>query len=336
MTLKTLSWKFELSRTGHDPFIDFLKGFCIVLVILNHSIPSEVRALIGFPLWGSPAVPIFLILQVFHFYKRGINAGKLDFSKIWKRIVKPFFIVELIILLVWLFSFIVNNGEQPSIKECIYLLTGGPGSYYPWIYLQFAILLPLIKPLFSLNDTLYVFVFVLLSQLLEVICVVFAIPEWIYRLTFFRYMFLICLGYMLASRGYVLNGKTLLIVVVSTASTVWFAYVFAGDIPLTYHVEAWSTCHWICYIYMAYFVMGSLKIIFSCVQNTLFASCLKQIGRNSYEIFIFQLFYFTCVSPFITEILQMGKHLSVYVVLSVILCVVPVLLYQKKKSKWES
>ena len=336
MVIKSVSWKFELCRTGYDPFIDFLKGYCIVLVILNHCIPTNVRMQIGFPLWGSPAVPIFLILQVFHFYKRDFDFRKLDFGKMWKRVAKPFLIVELIILFFWQLSFMNNDGEQPSIKDCLYLFAGGAGSYYPWVYLQFAILLPLLRPLFRLNNSWRIFVFLLLSQLAEVLCAVCDMPEWIYRLTFFRYLFLIYLGELLASKGLVLNGKTMLIVVVSILSTVVFVYYHIGDNPLTYHVDAWSTCHWICYFYMVYLVMFLIKFIYSCIQNSFLVCYFKQIGKYSYEIYIFQLFYFTCVSPIILKYRYIGDSLLVYVFLSTILCIVPVIMFQQIKSKRES
>ena len=41
-----------LNNKGYDPFIDFMKGLCIIWVVLTHSIPYEWQQIIGFPFWG--------------------------------------------------------------------------------------------------------------------------------------------------------------------------------------------------------------------------------------------------------------------------------------------
>ena len=298
MAAKSFPLRFELSRVGYDPFIDFLKGMCIVLIVLNHCIPMDLRSLIGFPIWGSPAVPIFLIIQVFHFYKKGLNAVKLNYRKVWRRIVKPFLIVELFILLVLLCSFWSSNDHAvPSVKEGVYMLTGGPGSYYPWIYLQFAILLPVFRSIFKYKNAYSIlFIFILLSQLVEVLCVVCLIPEWFYRLIFFRYVFLIYLGYILASKGYVLTMPIVLLSIISLVITIVFVYAPIESIPFCYHVEAWSTCHWICYIYMAFFMMTFLYVVYSRIPNHPFTILVKKMGVYSYEIYLIQLLFFTLIS----------------------------------------
>ena len=64
-----------LRRDGYDPFIDFVKGVCIVLVVLTHCLPDIVQFYVLFPLWGRPAVPLFLIIQVLHTYKEGLDVA---------------------------------------------------------------------------------------------------------------------------------------------------------------------------------------------------------------------------------------------------------------------
>lgn len=60
-----------LQKEGYDPFIDYLKGVCIFLVVLAHCLPHTEYIL--FPLWGDQAVPLFLLIQVFHAYKHGVD-----------------------------------------------------------------------------------------------------------------------------------------------------------------------------------------------------------------------------------------------------------------------
>ena len=327
------SIRLELNRYGYDPFIDFMKGICILLVILNHSIPSEIRSSIGFPFWGSPAVPIFLIIQVFHFYKKGIDSVKLNYIKIWKRIVCPFFVVELLIFVVWLYKcYRIDASSIPSIRDSVYMLTGGPGSYYPWIYLQFAILLPLFRPLLRMNSIYILLVFLLLSQFAELLCSLITMPEWIYRLTFFRYIFLIYLGYLLAIKGIILNRITMLLSIISIASIILFAYSNIDTSPVFYNVDAWSTCHWISYIYIVFFMMMMQKKIYVCFQNHNLSGLIIHIGKYSYEIYLFQLLFFTCISDYIINLLSIDDKIITTTILSTLLCVIPVLLYKKIKE----
>jgi peptidoglycan/LPS O-acetylase OafA/YrhL len=41
-----------LMKNGYDPFIDFLKGWSILMVILTHALPNSVRDLTFFSVWG--------------------------------------------------------------------------------------------------------------------------------------------------------------------------------------------------------------------------------------------------------------------------------------------
>ena len=73
--------RIELINEGYDPFIDFLKGICIFLVILKHALPASWEFALYFPLWGDAAVPIFLLIQAFHFFKRPNWGGAVLFGK---------------------------------------------------------------------------------------------------------------------------------------------------------------------------------------------------------------------------------------------------------------
>ena len=66
MENRTLS----LKKNEYDPFIDYIKGFCILSVIILHSTPvSVLKASLGC-LWISMCVSLFLLVQVFHAYKK--------------------------------------------------------------------------------------------------------------------------------------------------------------------------------------------------------------------------------------------------------------------------
>lgn len=142
---------------SRDLFIDFLKGLCIICVILTHNLPPAVMKASVFILWGAMAVPLFLILQSYHVFKHGITTSKkfseyYPWKKIWQRILKPFAIITLATG-----AILVIAGHDPVsvIKEAIYAGGIGPGSYYVWIYLQFALLLPVCLTLFNKNGGVF-------------------------------------------------------------------------------------------------------------------------------------------------------------------------------------
>jgi fucose 4-O-acetylase-like acetyltransferase len=143
--------KIEFSKIGHDLSLDFVKGVCILLVVINHCIDSSFNHKVLFWLWGSPAVPLFLLIQVYHSYKKGLDGIRISGSKIWKRVLFPFLLVQAL-----LFAYVVviqpTRTLHSIVMDAYYWGGWGPGSYYPWVYFQFAILLPLLHPLFQRLD----------------------------------------------------------------------------------------------------------------------------------------------------------------------------------------
>ena len=51
-----------------DLFIDFLKGICIICVVLTHNLPQSVMKASVFVAWGDMAVPLFLLFQSYHVF----------------------------------------------------------------------------------------------------------------------------------------------------------------------------------------------------------------------------------------------------------------------------
>ncbi len=83
---------YTLNKVGYEPFIDFLKGLCILWVICEHCMPLPAYVLFGY--WGKMAVPVFLIIQSFHMYKKN-NLALPGITNLYKRILQPFLITTL-------------------------------------------------------------------------------------------------------------------------------------------------------------------------------------------------------------------------------------------------
>ena len=333
------SWaKLVLKKDGYDPFIDFLKGVCIIFVIINHCMPEIIMKYSGFMFWGVSAVPIFLLIQVFHAYKRGCNNTKVNYKKIWNKIALPFFICQFIICI----AFILKS-HHAQLSDVITVISNwmksggyGPGAYYPWIYLQFAILLPLLSPIFKKNSPLFCILFIMISQSVETACAYFHLPQLAYRLLFLRYIFIFYLGYLLATKGYALNKYTFGASVICLLVSFIIVYGGINLSPFIYDFVN-PVCHWFCYVYIAYLLLFLLKLAYDHIPNGSFQNYLLDAGKYSYEIFLFQIVYFAIADECIFEYL--GKIISNHILFSVVktilpifICTLPIILYKRKRS----
>ncbi len=331
----------RLRREGYDPFIDYLKGICIVFVILTHCVPVSIRRYLLFSLWGVPAVPIYLIIQVFQTYKKGVDNVKTNYAKLWGRVIKPFLMVELLLIGLTLGLEIATGDFRGFSNFFINIVKGGgmgAGAYFPWIYLQFAILLPFFALLFQrLNGIYLAIAFIVISVFLEILCCVTNMPQYIYRLLFFRYTFLIYLGYILVTKGYTMNAKTLLLSLLSALSILLFVYKKIDLTPFVYYAPKWRSCHWICYFYIAFFLFYVFKYMYQLIiGHEKICGYVKKMGRYSYEIFLFQMAYF-CFHSYVIQFFSNMIENSLVVELlavttAVIVCVVPVVLYKDYKD----
>lgn len=185
------------NKAGYDPSIDYLKGVCILLVVLTHCIPTGIQKTLLFPIWGLPAVPLFILIQVFHAYKRGTDVGVVKWGKLWERIIKPFLIVELLIGVILFVKIIIKDFyTYAELKACLYnyLINGGrgPGSYYPWIYMQFALLLPATGKVLRKFSLMQLAIgFAICSMVIELVVNLTGMSHYLYRVLFLRYVFII-------------------------------------------------------------------------------------------------------------------------------------------------
>jgi len=329
----------EFTKLGYDHSLNFVKGVCILLVIINHSTDFAFHQNSWFFLWGYPAVPLFLLIQVFHSYKKGFDGISLPLRKIWSRAVFPFLVVEVLLFVYTLIRYPTTSLHQ-LIMSAIYWGGRGPGSYYPWIYFQFAILLPLLRPLFRhFGEKTLLILFLVLSIGSEMACHFFHVPDWLYRLLFFRYLFLIFLGYQLVLRGVVLNLLTVTLSIISLVVVYCFEYREFDFTPFFYDSDDWRTCHWICYFYIAYPMLYALcKFFYWLPPKSIIENVFCKMGEHSYAIYIFQLFYFAVIAPIVLNgVSNMEDTVlatTIYILIAIVICVVPVIYFVSGLSNW--
>lgn len=329
--------RIEFSKIGRDLSLDFVKGICILLVLIHHTTTLQFHQDSFFYIWGYPAVPLFLLIQVFHTYKKGVEQRKWNVLRIWKRAIWPFVLVELVITVYLMLAHPMASWRSIT-TYLVYWGGGGPGSYYPWVYIQFAFLLPLLMPLFRhLKGVWLAAVFLLLSIGGEVLCNMAHLPEWQYRLLFIRYIFLIYLGYQMVIRSVSMN---LLTVVLSVGSLIALYFFEVKDFrlePFFYYAENWKTFHWICYFYIAYLMLYLLcKFFYWLPANNKIENAICVLGEHSYAIYIFQLFYFVVIAPFVREQLEViGNPVVIavlYLLTAILVCSIIVVYFVRGLS----
>ena len=290
--------------SGHDDYLDFLKGVCILFIILNHCLPEAWFGSTLFYFWGRFAVPIFLFIQVFHGYKRGLEGLYTHWGKIWRRVVKPFILVNILIVGSLLIRPILDNRLSASTVFWS-IIPGGPGGYYPWIYVQFAVLLPLLAPLLQRwGEAKSAVVFIVASQCMEIACCLCHLPEWAYRLLFFRYTFIIYLGYLMVKhKGKVNDWQMLLLAGISIAAIFFFCYTGISLRPWFYD---YRETHWICYFHIVTLVLLLSMAYRHCGKAI--ASFIGHLGVCSYEIFLCQLAYFSLFYDSLRQLLEPLGH----------------------------
>lgn len=114
--MKTI--QIELNKTGYEPFLDYLKAFAIICVLIGHTFPF--LNLMGYPFWIGMQVPLFVLIQAFHVLKK--PSSKLDFKKLFSRVLLPYMIVLIGIVFVYLLFGKLDNNQ--IIKG---LIGGGTG-----------------------------------------------------------------------------------------------------------------------------------------------------------------------------------------------------------------
>ena len=113
----------QLPHEGYSPFIEFLKAYAIICVVLAHAIPDKYFGIIQFELWGDMQVPLFILIQTFHAYKKGLKP-QLKFKKLFDRIMLPFLVTQFVIIAVWLLVSCVTPTLSVS-NELLGIAIGG-------------------------------------------------------------------------------------------------------------------------------------------------------------------------------------------------------------------
>ncbi|MBR0323688.1 MAG: acyltransferase [Bacteroidales bacterium] len=291
-----MSIKFK--TTGYDEFIDFIKFYAIICVIFGHTFPLLDK--IGYGIWAGMQVPLFVLVQSFHYLKK--ENVKINIRKILGRIVVPFLIAE--VLTFTIAMFVKGESATTLFHDFIHQGGYGPGSYYPYIYLQIALLLPAFAILLKrFNKTTLLIIFLLISEGVEILFSLTNLPDIIYRLLAVRYIFLIYLAWLWVKDGITINKTTILLSILSLFAIIYFEYFNVNSEPWFYNT-GWKSHRWPCYFFVSTSLIAILHHIWGgeyLRNNKFIIKTIKTIASSSYEIFLVQMsliYLFTTKSIF--------------------------------------
>lgn len=270
------------NKEGYDPFIDFIKAYAIVCVLIGHTL--FLHDYWGYGLWAGMQVPLFVLVQAFHGFKK--ESLDVNLKKIFFRVVLPYIIIQSIAFIYLLckdssgiYSFIGGGGA-------------GPGSYYPWVYIQIALLLPIVKKWIDKNrehQTKVLISFLVVCEVFEILFSVIDLSDRLYRLLAVRYFFLLYLAWIWVKDGIVINGLTIFLSILSFIAIVYFEY-FSVDDEILFYKTAWKYHRWPCYFFVANFGGYLLRKLFEFLRASPFIlRIIKLLAKCSYEIFLIQM-----------------------------------------------
>lgn len=247
----------DMDKRERDYSIDFVKGVAILFVILLHNMPNESIYSIAYI---GQAVPLFLLVSSYltygGFQRKGFNGyfSARNVKKMLDRVFLPFF---LLIFSQCAIFYLLKGGVD---WQRLYMQGGfGPGSYYPWIYLQCWLILPFVIFLVNCLSFRRSFVlFVGICALGEWFTCVFHVPDNVYRLLFYRYLFLLYLGCVILKFKIKLNVWVCRLALIALFLAILEIYTSVDLMP--YLTNQWKGYHWVDYFYTLFVFFLLVKL----------------------------------------------------------------------------
>lgn len=276
---------FTLQKNGYEPFFDFVKAYAIICVLIGHTIPNISH--FGYFFWAGMQVPLFLLVQSFHALKK--EKSSLNFKKIAVRVLIPFLFMMGMYLVYCALKGTLNR--ELLLKG---LMDGGygPGCYFPWIFIQMAVILYFARPLLDKGDmSVQCLVAILICESFEILSSYLGMSDKVYRLLAIRYLFLVFLAWAWVKNGIVVNVWTICLSLLSCAAIAYFVYFSESDEPFFFNTS-WSCHRWPCYFYLSSLFCAFLYMIYRKVSHyTVICNIVSFLAKSSYEIFLIQMVF---------------------------------------------
>lgn len=324
--------KREGEKYDRQTVLDLLKGICIIFVIITHYSWNHEQRLIGlFPYFIDMAVPIFMIISGYVFSisytKKGVHhfEDAYDLVIIANRILRytiPFLMAYALELV-----FLNLTGSKIGF---IRILTGfftggfGPGSYYYPEMIQITFFLPVILFSMKKNPNVGLAFWFLFNAFYEFIKTVVGLDQRIYRLSLFRYTFLVAFGcFMYLKKGQKINKA-----IAGGSFFVGFIYILITKY-FGYHTHIINN-HWRGTSFMAALYIAPIIMFIVSKFGAVSFKPIEVIGKASYNVFLTQLVYYSLEVGIITK---WTDNIALHVIFNVVVCVLAGLVFYLIEDK---
>lgn len=319
--------------------LDFIKGIAAISVVLLHALPKDV--LLGsfayVHIWQ--AVPLFVFVSFYLFFRK-LDAGNnlkeyyswKNIRKVIRKVVVPFVVVQLIFVII---NFLSDGFA--GIKWMIGRGGDGRGSYYPYVYCQIWIVAPLLYLLLNRmrnwHGVLRVGVIILLSIICNVLVFSYAVPVRLESCLVVRYLFMSVVAWEWLQHKDSIWWRYILPIVSIVYWIVGLNYDLSPWIPTQ---GGWGGQQFPSFFYTFFFVFILFILTPRC--GKIIRQGFVWAGTYSYYIFLMQMVFFKflplerfesfCGSAFSNNALL----IVCYVLCALVGSILPISLYDKIKT----
>ena len=319
---------------------DFIKGLAIIAVLFDHTNPP-IKAYYHYTM--GQIMPMFIIVS---YLLCNMSLSKDDsirnyfkpkrVKNFFSRIFLPFIFAQIVIVIIYV---ILNKF---SLRFFIQTGGYGPGTHFPWSYLQLWVIMPFLYYLMKKNFFFGFFVSLIISVAVNIVCSIFSSPELLpfsfvhinkttiyamYRLCASRYLFLFPFVYLLFEKK--IKYKYLIPLGVLSAAYIYISGCTNISLePFVYNSDyAYGTWQIMEYpsVFFSILVFIFLYKIYDFIPNII-QKVINKIGEKSWEIFCVQVVYYAMVE-------RQNMNYLLYVIISLLVCILSVFMYDFMKKQ---
>ena len=210
-----------------------------------------------------------------------------EHKKTFDRILYPFIQVQILLLIVNIT--ISTDTTNMVIYKTLRGGGMGPGSYYIWVYIQFALILPFMYRLLNRFNLKKLFMICLsMSLAIEVFCSLIDMPERIYRILALRYLFLVYFGIEWCRKGLYLSNRRIILGAIGLCAIIFFNYFHISLEPLFFDT-GWKSDRWITFLFVMCIYVPIVYLVYQKLSSRI-THIFMYLGKASYQIFLCQMF----------------------------------------------
>lgn len=299
--------------------LDFIKGAAIVSVLFIYALSDDTKEAISYWYHIGQAVPLFLMVTSYLAYKKPVRLFSEQYKNKIIKVLKHIFIPFVMVTVAQIVAKSILGAFEPD--RLIRQMGLGPGSYYPWLFIQATIILPIIAAWTEKQHSFY-FAYAkvaLFCLLINVGITYIDMDKDLFRLLIIRYIPHLFLGCWWAKKGFHLNFQLLCFIALATNVGL--------ECPEPFVFNSWRTFSYITAPYVILAVVF-LSRIYTSMKKTIFVRAFTVLGKHSYFVFLTQLFVFNVLKRRHIEALFPRLDTEfMFIVISVSLSLLPLVCY---------